>query len=115
MDLAYLARQPQQGVQDARVGQTVAVDLSGPGGVARTLALPRGKSAVIELPVEATFASVTDPKVANIEVSSPRKYVVMGLSAGQTDAIFAAARSPTSRTPTGRCALLRPSSLSRTM
>jgi len=89
MDLAYLARQSQQGVQDAPMGQTVAVDLSGPNGVARTLALPRGKSAVIELPVEATFASVTDPKVANIEVSSPRKYVVMGLSAGQTDAIFA--------------------------
>jgi pilus assembly protein CpaC len=73
----------------APLGQTVAVDLGGPGGAARTLALPRGKSAVIELPVEATFASVTDPKVANIEVSSPRKYVVMGLTAGQTDAIFA--------------------------
>jgi pilus assembly protein CpaC len=73
----------------APVGQTVAVDLGGPGGVARTLALPRGKSAVIELPVEATFASVTDPKVANIEVSSPRRYIVMGLSAGQTDAFFA--------------------------
>jgi len=73
----------------APVGQTVSVDLSGPGGVSRTLALPRGKSAVIELPVEATFASVTDPKVANIEVSSPRKYVVLGLSSGQTDAIFA--------------------------
>jgi pilus assembly protein CpaC len=73
----------------APVGRTVSVDLNGPGGVTRTLALPRGKSAVIELPVEATFASVTDPKVANIEVSSPRKYIVMGLSAGQTDAIFA--------------------------
>jgi pilus assembly protein CpaC len=73
----------------APVGQTVAVDLGGPGGVARTLALPRGKSAVIELPVDATFASVTDPKIANIEVSSPRRYVVMGLSAGQTDAFFA--------------------------
>jgi pilus assembly protein CpaC len=73
----------------APAAQTVAVDLSGPGGAARTLALPRGKSAVIELPVEATFASVTDPKVANIEVSSPRRYVVMGLSAGQTDAFFA--------------------------
>jgi pilus assembly protein CpaC len=73
----------------APVGQTVAIDLSGQGGASRTLALPRGKSAVIELPVDATFASVTDPKVANIEVSSPRKYVVMGLAAGQTDAIFA--------------------------
>jgi pilus assembly protein CpaC len=80
---------PNEAMAGAPVGQTVAIDLSGPGGVARTLALPRGKSAVIELPVEATFASVTDPKVANIEVSSPRKYVVMGLSAGQTDAIFA--------------------------
>jgi pilus assembly protein CpaC len=71
------------------MGRTVAVDLGGPGGVVRTLALPRGKSAVIELPVEASFASVTDPKVANIEVSNPRRYVVMGLSVGQTDAIFA--------------------------
>jgi len=73
----------------APVGQTVSVDLSGPGGASRTLALPKGKSAVIELPIEAAFASVTDPKVANIEVSSPRRYVVMGLAAGQTDAFFA--------------------------
>jgi len=83
------AKSPGATMAGAPVGQALSVDLSGPGGVARTLALPRGKSAVVELPVEATFASVTDPKVANIEVSSPRKYVVMGLTAGQTDAIFA--------------------------
>jgi pilus assembly protein CpaC len=80
---------PNSVMAGAPVGQTVAVDLGGPGGAARTLALPRGKSAIIELPVEASFASVTDPKVANIEVSSPRKYIVMGLAGGQTDAIFA--------------------------
>jgi pilus assembly protein CpaC len=82
-----VARSPA--LAGAASGQTVAVDLGGAGGVTRTLALPRGKSAVIELPVDATFASVTDPKVANIEVSSPRRYVMMGLSAGQTDAFFA--------------------------
>jgi pilus assembly protein CpaC len=70
-------------------GRTVAVDLGGQSGATRLLALPRGKSAVIDLPVEATFASVTDPKVANIEVTSPKRYVLMGLSAGQTDVLFA--------------------------
>jgi pilus assembly protein CpaC len=73
----------------APAGRTVAVDLGGQSGSTRLLALPRGKSAVIDLPVEATFASVTDPKVANIEVTSPKRYVLMGLSAGQTDVLFA--------------------------
>jgi pilus assembly protein CpaC len=71
------------------VAQTVSIDLSGQPGASRMLALPRGKSAIIDLPVEATFASVTDPKVANIEVTSPRRYVLMGLTAGQTDVLFA--------------------------
>ncbi|MHB8285603.1 MAG: type II and III secretion system protein family protein [Caulobacteraceae bacterium] len=69
-------------------GQTVRVDLSGPTGAARSLALPRGKSAVIELPVDAHDVLVSDPKVANVVLSTPRRIYVMGVAAGETDAVF---------------------------
>jgi pilus assembly protein CpaC len=72
----------------ASAGQTVRVDLGGPAGASRSLALPRGKSAVIELPVDAHDVLVSDPKVANVVLSTPRRIYVMGVAAGVTDAVF---------------------------
>ena len=70
-------------------GQTVTVDLSGAGGRAtRTLALPLGKSAVIELPIDARDVMVTNPKIADVVLSTPRRIYVMGQNTGQTDATF---------------------------
>jgi Flp pilus assembly secretin CpaC len=69
-------------------GRTVAVDVGGALGATRTLALPRGKSAVIELPVDADNVMVSDPKVANVVISSRRRMYVLGVDAGQTDAMF---------------------------
>src|SRR5579875_2913470 len=66
---------------------TVRVGLNG-GATARTLALPRGKSAVIELPVDARDVLVSDPKTADVVLSTPRRIYIMGLAAGQTDAVF---------------------------
>jgi pilus assembly protein CpaC len=84
-----LAGGPQQPQPFAATSaQTVRVDLSGPAGAARSLALPRGKSAVIELPVDAHDVLVSDPKVANVVLSTPRRIYVMGVAAGETDAVF---------------------------
>ncbi len=70
-------------------GQTVSVDLSGAASRStRTLALPLGKSAVIELPVDARDVMVTNPKIADVVLSTPRRIYVMGQAAGQTDATF---------------------------
>ena len=66
----------------------VKVDLSGAQGVARTLALPRGKSAVIDLPTDARDVLVSDPKVADVVLSTPRRIFIMGVAGGQTDAAF---------------------------
>ena len=66
--------------------QTVRVDTGA--GAARSLSLPRGKSAVIELPVDARDVSVSDPKVADVVLSTPRRIYVMGQSGGSTDAMF---------------------------
>ena len=67
--------------------QTVRVDLGG-GGVSRSLTLPRGKSAVIELPVDARDVVVSNPKVAEVILSTPRRVYLLGQAAGQTDAVF---------------------------
>ena len=67
--------------------QTVRVDIGG-GGVSRSLSLPRGKSAVIELPVDARDVVVSDPKVAEVILSTPRRVYLLGQAPGQTDAVF---------------------------
>ncbi len=70
------------------VGQTVSIDLSGPSAPVRTLALPKGKSAVIDLPTDARDVLVSDPKVADVVLSTPRRIYVLGVGSGQTDAAF---------------------------
>ena len=54
----------------------------------QTLSLPRGKSAVIDLPTEARDVMVSDPKVADVVLSTPRRIYVLGVASGQTDAMF---------------------------
>ena len=70
------------------VGQTVSIDLSGPSAPVRTLALPKGKSAMIDLPTDARDVLVSDPKVADVVLSTPRRIYVLGVGSGQTDAAF---------------------------
>lgn len=72
----------------AGYGQTVSVDLSGPSAPVRTLSLPKGKSAVIDLPTEAANVLVSDPKVADVVSMTRRHYSVLGVGSGQTDAAF---------------------------
>ena len=67
-------------------GRTVHV---GTGAAAsQMLDLPRGKSAVIDLPADARDVLVTDPKVADVVLSTPRRIYVTGVASGQTDATF---------------------------
>lgn len=65
----------------------VRVDLAN-GGASQSLSLPRGKSAIIELPIDARDVLVTNPKVADAVLRTPRRIYVLGVSAGQTDAVF---------------------------
>lgn len=69
-------------------GETVAIDLSGPSSPVRTLQLPKGKSAVIDLPTDAQDVLVSDPKVADVVLSTRRRIYVLGMASGQTDAAF---------------------------
>ena len=77
-----------QGAQAMAQGDAlVRVDLSA-GAASQSMALPMGKSASIELPVDARDVLVTNPGVADVVLRSPRRISVLGLKEGGTDAVF---------------------------
>ncbi|MES2895048.1 MAG: type II and III secretion system protein family protein [Pseudomonadota bacterium] len=63
------------------------VDLAGRGN-SQSLSLPVGKSAVVELPVDARDVLVTNPAVADAMLRTPRRIFILGLKTGTTDAVF---------------------------
>ncbi len=75
------------GLAGAAGGSTVRVDLAA-GGATQQLSLPRGKSAVVELPVDVRDILVTNPAVADAVLRTPRRIYVLGMSSGQTDAVL---------------------------
>jgi pilus assembly protein CpaC len=70
------------------VSASRGVDLNGGGAGSQSLSLGRGKSAVIELPADARDVLVTNPKVADAILRTPRRIFILGVDSGQTDAVF---------------------------
>jgi pilus assembly protein CpaC len=66
--------------------QVLRIDLTASG--AQSLALSRGKSAIIELPVDVRDMLVTNPAVADAVLRGPRRIYVLGMALGSTDAVF---------------------------
>ncbi|MFT4074988.1 MAG: type II and III secretion system protein family protein [Asticcacaulis sp.] len=54
----------------------------------QVLNLPKGRSAVIDLPVDASDVFVSNPAVADAVLRTPRRIFVLGVASGQSDAIF---------------------------
>ena len=77
------------GYSSARAEESVVrVDLSSQNRGSRQLNIPKGKSAIIELPVDARDVLVTNPAVADAVLRSPRRIYVLGTGLGTTDAVF---------------------------
>ena len=88
---AYARQTPGAAVLPAAMptgGQTVRVDLGGGGSSSRMMSLPKGKSAMIDLPTDARDVMVSDPKVADVILSTPRRIHIIGMASGQTSASF---------------------------
>lgn len=66
----------------------IRVDLAGQSAGAQSLSIPRGKSAIVDLPVDARDVLVTNPAVAFAVLRSPRQIFIMGVAPGETDAAF---------------------------
>jgi pilus assembly protein CpaC len=54
----------------------------------KVLNLPKGRSAVIDLPVDASDVFVSNPAVADAVLRTPRRIFVLGVAPGSSDAIF---------------------------
>ncbi|MGA9658812.1 MAG: type II and III secretion system protein family protein [Asticcacaulis sp.] len=54
----------------------------------QVLNLPKGRSAVVDLPVDASDVFVSNPTVADAVLRTPRRIFVLGVANGQSDAIF---------------------------
>ncbi|MDC7677121.1 type II and III secretion system protein family protein [Asticcacaulis machinosus] len=52
------------------------------------LNLPKGRSAIVDLPVEARDVFVSNPTVADAVLKTPKRIFVLGVAPGQSDAIF---------------------------
>jgi len=76
------------GAASAQDQGLLRIELAGSGPAARTLSLGKGKSAMVELPVDARDVSVTAPAVADVVLRTPRRISILGIANGQTDAVF---------------------------
>ena len=73
-------------IMAAPADQVLRIDLTTAG--AQSLVLSRGKSAIIELPVDVRDMLVTNPAVADAVLRGPRRIYVLGMALGATDAVF---------------------------
>ncbi len=83
---ARLASRPVAAPTLAPPEQVLRIDLTASG--AQSLNLSRGKSAIIELPVDVRDMLVTNPAVADTVLRGPRRVYVLGMALGATDAVF---------------------------
>jgi len=72
---------------DAAAG-AMRVDLAGQTASARVLSIAAGRSAVIDLPVDARDVMVTNPAVAQAVLHTSRRISIIGVAPGATDAAF---------------------------
>lgn len=79
---------PMADMSGAAGGDVIRVDLSGGNGGEQNVSIPVGKSAIVELPVDARDVMVSNPNVADVVLRSPRRIYVVGQTAGATDAAF---------------------------
>ena len=78
---------PSAPIMTPPADRVLRIDLTaGPG--SQNLTLPRGKSAIVELPVDVRDMLVTNPLVADAVLRSPRRIYVLGMTEGTTDAVF---------------------------
>jgi len=71
----------------ADMGSVVKVDMAS-GAASQSLSLPVGRSAVVDLPVDARDVLVSNPTVAEAVLRTPRRIFVLGMKSGVTDAMF---------------------------
>ncbi len=66
----------------------VKIDIGGEGPTSQSIALPLNKAAVIELPIDARDVLVSNPKIVDAVIRTPRRVYILGIAQGQANAFF---------------------------
>jgi len=74
--------------QSPAAGEAMRINLADQTKAGENLTITKGRSAIIDLPVDARDVLMTDPKVADAVLRSPRRIMVLGVAPGHTDAVF---------------------------
>ncbi len=92
LSLAALAAVSVGMVATPAVASTAAASMAFQAGSdVRHINLPRGSSFAVNLPADVRDIVVTNPEVANAMLHTQRRITVVGLAAGETDAVFVGA------------------------
>ena len=70
------------------LAQEARVDVGGEASTSRSLVLPLGKAAIVELPRDAADILVSDPAKVEAVIRTPRRVYIIGREAGQANAFF---------------------------
>jgi pilus assembly protein CpaC len=81
---------PQYPVSQASVAQAAGLMQSSVplGGAPRPVSIARGASFAVDLPTDARDVIIADPRVAEAMLHNSRRITIIGMGAGQTDAVF---------------------------
>jgi pilus assembly protein CpaC len=85
---AAMAFAPAASVAQSAPADAMRINHGGSGATATSLVLPLGKSAVIDLPVDARDVLLSNPAVADAVVRTARRAYIVGRTLGQTNAFF---------------------------
>ena len=79
----------QSGVSPASVAAAAPMQSAVPlGGAPRPVSIARGASFAVDLPTDARDVIIADPRVAEAMLHNSRRITIIGVGAGQTDAVF---------------------------
>jgi pilus assembly protein CpaC len=79
--IALASATPQMALSQSSVRVAMGTDV-------QSVSIPRGRSAAVDLPVDARDVIVSNPAVAEAMLHSPRRITLIGLAPGETDAVF---------------------------
>jgi pilus assembly protein CpaC len=87
---AAVALAPTYSFAQVDLASTSAMRITqgGTGATSASLVLPFGKSAIIDLPVDARDVLISNPQIADATVRTPRRAYVIGRALGQTNLFF---------------------------
>ena len=88
MAMVFAPSQQTAAIEQVNNTMLIRIHNAGDGHLTKSITLPLGKAAIIELPIDARDVLVADPQTVNAVVRTARRSYLLGQTVGQTNAFF---------------------------